>query len=62
MNSVFNYPTNMTFFTTPELLEIGDIPLRAPDRNRPGRRRSSTTVVSAEHFKLHICQYQWVRL
>ena len=26
VNSVHNYPTNMTFFTTPELLEIGDIP------------------------------------
>jgi thioredoxin reductase len=25
-NSLYNYPTNMTFFTTPELLEIGDIP------------------------------------
>src|ERR1700755_371805 len=27
VNSLFNYPTNMTFFTTPELLEIGDIPM-----------------------------------
>src|SRR5581483_3269169 len=26
VNSLFNYPSNMTFFTTPELLEIGDIP------------------------------------
>ncbi len=25
-NSLFHYPSNMTFFTTPELLEIGDIP------------------------------------
>src|ERR1700687_2329854 len=25
-NSLFNYPANMTFFTTPELLEIGDVP------------------------------------
>jgi thioredoxin reductase (NADPH) len=25
-NSIYNYPANMTFFTTPELLEIGDIP------------------------------------
>ncbi len=27
VNSLYHYPTNMTFFTTPELLEIGDIPM-----------------------------------
>ncbi len=26
-NSIYHYPTNLTFFTTPELLEIGDIPM-----------------------------------
>ena len=26
-NSLFHYPINMVFFTTPELLEIGDLPL-----------------------------------
>ena len=26
VNSLFHYPANMTFFTTPELLDIGDIP------------------------------------
>src|SRR5947207_14052442 len=26
VNSLFNYPANMTFFTTRERLEIGDIP------------------------------------
>jgi thioredoxin reductase (NADPH) len=26
-NSLFHYPVNMVFFTTPELLEIGDLPL-----------------------------------
>ena len=29
-NSIFNYPVNMVFFTTPELLEIGDLPLVSP--------------------------------
>ena len=29
-NSLFHYPANMTFFTTPELLEIGDIPFLQP--------------------------------
>ena len=26
VNSLYHYPPGMTFFTTPELLEIGDIP------------------------------------
>jgi thioredoxin reductase (NADPH) len=26
-NSIYHYPANMVFFTTPELLEIGDLPL-----------------------------------
>ena len=26
-NSLYHYPMNMTFFTTPELLEIGDLPM-----------------------------------
>ena len=29
VNSLFNYPTQMVFFTTPELLEIGNIPMTA---------------------------------
>ena len=27
VNSIYHYPTNMVFFTTPELLEIGNIPM-----------------------------------
>src|SRR5246500_5255354 len=26
-NSIYHYPVNMVFFTTPELLEIGDLPM-----------------------------------
>src|ERR1700722_19694491 len=26
-NSLFHYPTNMGFFTTPERMEIGDLPM-----------------------------------
>jgi thioredoxin reductase (NADPH) len=26
-NSLYHYPTNMVFFTTPELIEIGDLPM-----------------------------------
>ncbi len=30
VNSIFHFPRNMTFFTTPELLEIGGIPFTTP--------------------------------
>jgi thioredoxin reductase (NADPH) len=30
VNSIFNFPTHMMFFTTPELLEIGGLPLVTP--------------------------------
>jgi thioredoxin reductase (NADPH) len=30
VNAIFNFPTHMVFFTTPELLEIGGLPLITP--------------------------------
>src|SRR5437660_12730294 len=36
VNSLFHYPANMVFFTTPELLEIGDIPF--PSANQKPNR------------------------
>src|SRR5215211_5879550 len=30
VNSIFNFPMHMVFFTTPELLEIGRLPLITP--------------------------------
>lgn len=30
VNSIYRFPTNMVFFTTPELLEIGGLPLVSP--------------------------------
>jgi thioredoxin reductase (NADPH) len=30
VNSIFNFPMHMVFFTTPELLEIGELPLTTP--------------------------------
>jgi thioredoxin reductase (NADPH) len=30
VNSIYKYPTNMVFFTTPELLEIGGLPFTTP--------------------------------
>src|SRR5687768_9636644 len=39
VNSVFKFPTNMVFFTTPELLEIGGLPLVTP-YDKPTRLES----------------------
>lgn len=30
VNSIFHFPRHMVFFTTPELLEVGDLPLTTP--------------------------------
>lgn len=36
VNSLYNYPTSLIFFTTPELLEIGDLPFVC-ERDKPNR-------------------------
>ena len=40
VNSLYHYPTHMTFFTTPELLEIGDIPMTSINE-KPTPHRSA---------------------
>ena len=39
VNSLFHYPANMTFFTTPELLEIGDLPFNSANQ-KPTRQEA----------------------
>jgi thioredoxin reductase (NADPH) len=60
VNSLFNYPANMIFFTTPELLEIGDIPFSSanPKPNRLEALEYYRKV--AEHYQLDVRQYQHV--
>ncbi len=60
VNSLFNYPANMTFFTTPELLEIGDIPFSTANQKptRPEALEYYRKVV--EHYHLPVAQYQRV--
>ncbi|HVW76698.1 MAG TPA: YpdA family putative bacillithiol disulfide reductase [Alloacidobacterium sp.] len=57
-NSIFHYPSHMTFFTTPELLEIGDIPF--PSVNQKPSRNEALEYYRkvAEHYQLDIRQYQ----
>jgi thioredoxin reductase (NADPH) len=61
VNSVYNYPTNMTFFTTPELLEIGDIPFACASQKPTRQEALEYYRRVADHYHLHICQYQWVK-
>ncbi|HTU50491.1 MAG TPA: YpdA family putative bacillithiol disulfide reductase [Acidobacteriaceae bacterium] len=59
-NSLFHYPSNMTFFTTPELLEIGNIPFSSPNQ-KPNRQEALEYYRKvAQHFRLKLHQYQHV--
>jgi thioredoxin reductase (NADPH) len=60
VNSLYNYPTHMTFFTTPELLEIGDLPMTSM-YEKPTRTEALKYYRRvAEHYKLDIHQYERV--
>ncbi len=60
LNSIYHYPTHMTFFTTPELLEIGDLPMTSA-REKPDRTEALKYYRRvAEHYELDIHQYERV--
>ena len=60
VNSLYNYPTHMTFFTTPELLEIGDIPMTSLNEKPTRTEALKYYRRVADHFKLDIRQYELV--
>jgi len=59
-NSLFHYPSHMTFFTTSELLEIGDIPF--PTTNAKPTRNEALEYYRqvAAYYKLDVRQYRLV--
>jgi thioredoxin reductase (NADPH) len=60
LNSIYNYPTHMVFFTTPELLEIGGIPMTSI-RDKPNRTEALKYYRRvAEHYRLDVHQYERV--
>jgi thioredoxin reductase (NADPH) len=61
VNSIYNYPANMTFFTTPELLEIGDIPFSTAHQKPTRQEALEYYRLVAQHYQLRIGQYQWVK-
>ena len=59
-NSIYNYPTHMVFFTTPELLEIGGIPMTSLGE-KPGRTEALKYYRRvAGYYNLTIHQYERV--
>ena len=60
VNSLYHYPTNMVFFTTPELLEIGNIPMTSLNE-KPNRHEALKYYRRvADHYKLNIHDYERV--
>ena len=57
-NSLFHYPANMTFFTTPELLEIGNMPFSSPNQKPSRSEALEYDRKVAAHYKLNVRQYQ----
>lgn len=58
VQSIYFYPTNMQFFSTAELLEIGDIPFSSP-HDKPFRHEALTYYRRvAAHYKLDIRPYE----
>ncbi len=60
VNSLYHYPTNMVFFTTPELLEIGDIPMTSLNEKPVRAEALKYYRRVANHYDLDIRQYQRV--
>ena len=60
VNSLYHYPVNMVFFTTPELLEIGNLPMTSLNE-KPNRTEALKYYRrAADHYKLSIRQYERV--
>ena len=59
-NSLYHYPVNMTFFTTPERMEIGDLPMTISG-GKPNRAEALTYYRRAvEHYAIETRLYEKV--
>lgn len=59
-NSLFHYPSGMTFFTTPELLEIGSMPFSSPNQKPTRNEALEYYRKVADHYQLNVLQYHTV--
>ena len=53
-NSIYHYPVNMVFFTTPELLEIGDLPLTSTTEKPTRTEALKYYRKCVEHYSLDL--------
>jgi thioredoxin reductase (NADPH) len=53
-NSLFHYPVNMVFFTTPDLLEIGDLPLTSTTEKPTRSEALKYYRKCVEHYSLDL--------
>ena len=60
VNSLYHYPTNMVFFTTPELLEIGDLPLISAAEKPVRVEALKYYRKAAEHYALELRLFERV--
>ncbi len=59
-NSIFHYPMNMTFFTTPERMEIGDLPMTVTTAKATRTEALKYYRRAAEHYGLELNLYERV--
>jgi thioredoxin reductase (NADPH) len=60
VHSIYMYPAYMSFFSTPELLEIGDLPFNTPN-DKPTRTEALVYYRNvAKHYELSIQPYEAV--
>lgn len=60
VNTIYNFPTHMLFFSTPELIEIGDIPFSTVNE-KPTRHEALTYYrLVAKHYHLRIHTFEEV--
>ncbi|MDN4066952.1 YpdA family putative bacillithiol disulfide reductase [Paenibacillus vini] len=58
VHSIFSYPTHMQFFSTAEMLEIGDIPFVSPNE-KPFRHEALAYYRRVtQHYGVHIAAYE----
>ncbi len=58
VHSIFSYPTHMQFFSTPEMLEIGDVPFVSPNE-KPFRHEALAYYRRvSQHYGVQIAAYE----
>ena len=59
-NSLLHYPVNMVFFTTPERMEIGNLPMTVAGRNPTRAEALKYYRLATEHYEIPVRQYEKV--